>query len=387
MMISPQSFFHVLERMGVTFISGVPDSLLKDFCAFLEAFVPPDRHVIAVNEGSAVGLASGHFLASGRLPMVYLQNSGLGNAINPLLSLADPEVYGLPLVAMIGWRGEPGVKDEPQHVKQGRVTPSLLEAMEVPYRVLDGDEDQAAEIAKWACESALKRSGPVAILVRDGVFNRAANKKHRPFSDTGMMIREAAISLVISAIYSESTIIATTGMISRELHELRVRDKQPRCHDFLTVGSMGHASQIALGVCIARPNANVVCLDGDGAALMHLGGMATIGASPIGNLLHIVLNNGAHDSVGGQPTVGFDVSLTGVAKACGYNEVVGPLTREEEISEAIRYLTLMKGRRFLELRVDKGSRSDLGRPKDSPAQNKVVFSAKLAEAPLNLDWS
>ncbi|MDZ7906648.1 MAG: phosphonopyruvate decarboxylase [Cypionkella sp.] len=379
-MISPQAFHGALESAGVAFMAGVPDSLLKEFCAYVDAALPPAQHVIAANEGSAVGLAAGYYLASGKLPMVYLQNSGLGNTVNPILSLSDPEVYGLPLIVMIGWRGAPGVKDEPQHVKQGRVTPALLDAMELPYRVLDGDEAAAMDVAKWACEETLKRSGPVVILVHKGAFGKAEKKRPARAAQPDMLTREAAIALVTAAIDPASTVVATTGMISRELYEQRVHHQQDRSSDFLTVGAMGHASQIALGISIAQPGANVVCLDGDGAALMHLGGMASVGTTPTGNLLHVVLNNGAHDSVGGQPTVAFDVSLTGVAKACGYHEVIGPLVREDEIRAAVERLTAMKGHRFLELRVATGSRDDLGRPKETPAENKALFAARLAKA-------
>lgn len=376
-MISPKAFHESLAAHGIDFLTGVPDSLLKEFCSYVDAVLPPENHIIAANEGSAVGLAAGYHLATGRVPVVYLQNSGLGNTINPLLSLADPEVYGLPMIVVIGWRGAPGVKDEPQHVKQGRVTPAMLDSMEIPYRVLDGDAEAATEAAKWAVETATTLGGPVALLVHKGAFDKAEAKRPSPVVPAARPTREAAIAMITGALPSSATIVATTGMISRELYEQRGKLGQDRSGDFLTVGSMGHASQIALGIARARPDSQVVCLDGDGAALMHMGGLASIGASRTGNLLHVVLNNGAHDSVGGQPTVAYDISLTGVARACGYSAVEGPVETEEEIVGLVKRLSQLPGRRFLEVLVKPGSRADLGRPKETPSENKAIFVSRL----------
>lgn len=376
-MISPKAFHETLASQGVSFLAGVPDSLLKEFCAYVDAALPPEKHVIAANEGTAMGLATGYHLATGDLPMVYLQNSGLGNIINPALSIADPEVYGVPMIILVGWRGMPGVKDEPQHVKQGRVTPASLDAMEIPYRALNGDKGAAAENAKWAAETARGRNGPVVLLVHKGAFAKAEQKRPARAKDANIMEREQAISLITETVRTDSTIVATTGMISRELYEQRGVKGQDRASDFLTVGGMGHASQIALGIAIAAPAKDVTCIDGDGAVLMHMGGMATIGQSRTGNLLHIVLNNGAHDSVGGQPTVGFDISMPDIARACGYDQVVGPLTDKGAVAAQVARLTALPGRRFLEVRVNTGSRSDLGRPKETPAENKASFMARL----------
>jgi phosphonopyruvate decarboxylase len=376
-MISPKNFHDALSAHGVDFLSGVPDSLLKEFCAYVDAALPTENHVIAANEGTAVALAAGHHLATGSLPLVYLQNSGLGNTINPLLSLADPEVYALPMIVMIGWRGAPGVKDEPQHVKQGRITPALLDAMEIPYRELDGDPVTAAEAATWASQTAREISAPVVLLVHKGAFAKAEAKRPARAVPEHFMTREAAIATITETLPADSIIVATTGMISRELYEQRVNRQQDRSGDFLTVGSMGHASQIALGIARSKPGAQVVCLDGDGAALMHLGGMATIGTSECGDLLHIVLNNGAHDSVGGQPTVAQQISLTAIALACGYDRVAGPVDTKAAILSQVGTLAQQSGRRFLEVLVRPGSRSDLGRPKESPAQNKELFVARL----------
>lgn len=376
-MISPKVFHAVLAAEGVDFLAGVPDSLLKEFCAYVDAVLPPEGHVITANEGTAVALAAGHHLATGNLPMVYLQNSGLGNAVNPLLSLADPEVYAIPMIVLVGWRGEPGVKDEPQHIKQGRVLPAMLDSMEIPWRALEGDPDAAAQAARWAAETARTNSTPVVLLVHKGAFGKAEEKRRERGVPENMLTREAAIQILTTTLPVGATVVASTGMISRELYESRGELGQDRASDFLTVGSMGHASQIALGIARAKPGALVVCLDGDGAALMHLGGMATIGTSETGDLLHIVLNNGAHDSVGGQPTVGQQISLTAIAAACGYNLVTGPLVEEDDIRAEIARMAKMPGRRFLELHIRPGSRADLGRPKESPLENKTQFMARL----------
>lgn len=376
-MISPKAFHAALAAEGVDFLAGVPDSLLKEFCAYVDAVLPPEGHVIAANEGTAVGLAAGHHLATGSLPMVYLQNSGLGNTVNPLLSLADPEVYAIPMIVLVGWRGAPGVKDEPQHVKQGRVTPAMLDAMEIPWRALEGAPEAATEAAQWAAATARQTGAPVVLLVHKGAFGKAEERRPAPVVPQTMLTREAAIRLVTGALPAEATIVATTGMISRELYESRGALGQDRSSDFLTVGSMGHASQIALGIARAKPGTQVVCLDGDGAALMHLGGMATIGTSETGDLLHIVLNNGAHDSVGGQPTVAQQISLTAIATACGYDVVSGPFENETDIRAEVTRLAQLPGRRFVELRIRPGSRADLGRPRESPAENKAQFVARL----------
>lgn len=377
MTVSPKAFHAALAEHGVNFLTGVPDSLLKEFCTYVDAALPPEAHVIAANEGSAIGLAAGFHLATNNLPLVYLQNSGLGNTINPLLSLADAEVYGIPMIVLVGWRGAPGVKDEPQHVKQGRVTPAMLDAMELPYKVLGGDPDEANAIALWAAETARSRSAPVVILVHKGAFGKAEAGRPAQEAPEGRLAREEAIALITANLPASTTIVATTGMISRELYDQRTALGQDRSTDFLTVGSMGHASQIALGITRARPDIDVACLDGDGAALMHLGGMASIGASRSGNLFHIVLNNGAHDSVGGQPTVAFEVSLCDIAQACGYETVEGPLETEADIRAQVQRLSHLPGRRFLEVRVRTGSRADLGRPKESPAENKAIFVKRL----------
>ncbi len=370
-MISPAYFYDKLTGMGVGFYTGVPDSLLKHLCSYLKDNVPDERNIIAANEGCAVGLAAGYHLATGKVPMVYMQNSGMGNATNPLLSLADPDVYNIPMVIVIGWRGEPGVHDEPQHVKQGKITCTLLETMEIPYSVLP-DNEQGCDIVFEECSEYLKKNGsPYAIVVRKDTFSEYKPQKkaeEQPFE----MSREEAIE-IISTVEQGSIFVSTTGMASRELYE--IRDKKGESHesDFLTVGSMGHSSQIALGIALNRPDRRIVCIDGDGAVIMHMGGMSTIATQAPKNLVHIMINNGVHDSVGGQPTVSREIDLHGIAQAMGYKNVFTVRTKEE-LEKA---LECKSGPRFLQVMVHRGNRKDLGRPKSTPAENKTALMKNI----------
>lgn len=373
-MIDPAQVFDSLCRYGVGFFAGVPDSLLKDFCAYVTDHAPAESHVITANEGAAIGVAAGYHLATHGLALVYLQNSGLGNVVNPLLSLADPEVYSIPMLLMIGWRGEPGVKDEPQHIKQGRVMLALLDAMEIPYLTLSGDPEEAERNLAEAVARARSGSCPVAIVVRKGTFSpyRLASA-----SDTDQpMTREEAIRALVESIEGDAAVVSTTGMISRELYEIRCERGEPAGCDFLTVGSMGHASSIAFGVATQKPGRPVYCFDGDGALLMHLGSLGVLGQAAPTNFKHVVLNNGCHDSVGGQPTVGFSIRLGEIARACGYR-VIGRVSDRSGLQAALYELKVVPGPALLEIEVRKGSRKDLGRPTSTPLQNKAAFMCRL----------
>ena len=360
-MISPSFFCKELEGLGVGFYSGVPDSLLKNLCAYITDNVPQKDNIIAVNEGCAIGLAAGYHIATGKIPVVYMQNSGMGNATNPLLSLADPDVYNIPIILIIGWRGEPGVHDEPQHVKQGKVTCPLLETMGIPYVVLSDDEGICKEQIA-GCGDHLKKNGsPFAFVVRKNTFS----EYKLPANDDGYpMSREQAIEIIAGEM-KDALFVSTTGMASRELYEIRDRNGQDHGSDFLTVGCMGHASQIALGMAL-NCEKEIVCIDGDGAALMHMGGMATIAVRSPRNYIHVVINNGVHDSVGGQPTVSRDIDLSGIARSVGYRNVFS-VSDEKGLKDA---LSCRNGPVFIEVMVHKGARKDLGRPKSTPVENK-----------------
>ncbi|MBR6022062.1 MAG: phosphonopyruvate decarboxylase [Kiritimatiellae bacterium] len=365
-MISCPELLSCLESAGVDLFVGVPDSLLKNFCACL-ADTRPEAHVITANEGGAVALAAGHWLATRHPALVYMQNSGQGNAVNPLASLADPDVYSIPMLLLVGWRGEPGVKDEPQHVKQGKITLSLFETLGIPISVLPDDEPVALSIAADAVRRAVAESRPVALVVRKGLFAPHA-LQNKP-ADIADLRREDAIEGILRALPPSAVVVSTTGMISREVYETRERHGESHARDFLTVGSMGHALMIALGIAKAQPARPVVCLDGDGASIMQMGNLAIAGQSGCSNLFHIVLNNAAHDSVGGQPTVGGAISLPAIAAACGYR-----------LAPSLDVLFAPSpSPSFLEIRVAKGARSDLGRPKEPPQTNKALFMETLSK--------
>lgn len=373
-MISPKRFFDELKGHQIDFYTGVPDSLLKNLCAYITDNLPSSQHIIAANEGGAVGLAAGYHLATGKIPVVYMQNSGLGNTVNPLMSLTDKLVYNIPVLLVIGWRGEPGVKDEPQHRKQGLVTLPLLETMGIQYEVLADDESQLAEQIGRAVTHMQATREAFALVVKKGTFD--SYKLQSDAASSFTLSRENAIKLVASHVSSNDVIVSTTGMISRELFEYRAAMNHGHHQDFLTVGSMGHASQIALGVAINKPDRKVFCFDGDGATIMHAGNMAIIGSVAPSNYYHIVFNNGAHDSVGGQPTVGHQVDIPSVARAFGY-KTVKTVDNESDLVQQLESLTNEEAPLLLEIKVKKGARADLGRPTTTPIENKEALMAFL----------
>lgn len=375
-MIRPEYFYNTLRGMGIDFYTGVPDSLLKDICAYITDHADRKNNIIAANEGGAVGLAAGYHLATGNIPVVYMQNSGLGNTVNPLMSLTDSDVYRIPVLLVIGWRGEPGVHDEPQHVKQGKTTLPLLDAMEIRHEIMSGDEAELERQLAGAVRYMKETGRAFALVVKKGTFGKykLQNGTHNPYT----MEREEAIKAVAGAMDVKDIVVSTTGKISRELFEHRTATGEGHSRDFLTVGSMGHASQIALGIALNRPERNVYCFDGDGAAIMHMGGMGIVASMLPGNFYHIVFNNGAHDSVGGQPTIGFGIDLPKIAAGCGYKTVMSVATRSE-LDAILLTLTTLPAPLLLEIKVKKGSRDDLGRPTTTPVENKEALMSFLEE--------
>lgn len=367
-MIRPSFFYQELASHGINFYAGVPDSLLKNLCAYVTDHA--QHHIIAANEGGAMGIAAGHYLATQQIPVVYMQNSGEGNIINPLASLVDKDVYQIPVLLVIGWRGKPGVHDEPQHVKQGKVTTSLLDTMGIPYAILAKEEDQAGMQIRLAVEFMQKAKECYALIIEKDTFDAYALQNKQENNLT--LSREEAIKVVASAIGDKDVIVSTTGMISRELFEYRAMNGQGHERDFLTVGSMGHASQIALGIAMEKQDRCVWCFDGDGAAIMHLGGLAIVASKGLKNYIHVVFNNGAHDSVGGQPTVGLDIDLPAIAKAVGYKVAIS-VASKEELEKQLKTFSSVEGPILLEVRVKKGNRKDLGRPTTTPIQNKEAL--------------
>ena len=378
-MISPKFFIETLKEKGIDCFAGVPDSLLKNICAYITDHFDAAHNIIAANEGAAVGLAAGHYLATGQPACVYMQNSGEGNIINPLASLTDQEVYNIPVLLLIGWRGRPGVHDEPQHVKQGKVTTGLLNVMSVNYEVLSKEEEKAAKQIEKAVKN-LANKEVFALVIEKDTFEdyKLQNVEVNDFT----MSREEAIQTVAAALGEKDCIVSTTGMISRELFEYRAAMNQGHERDFLTVGSMGHASQIALGIALAQQERRVWCFDGDGASIMHMGSMAIVANKAPKNYVHVVFNNGAHDSVGGQPTVGLKIDLPSVAKAVGYKSVYSVDNKdalEKQLSIINSQLSINEYPIFLEIRVRKGNRKDLGRPTTTPIQNKEALMEFLSK--------
>lgn len=374
-MIRPSYFYDTLKGFGIDFYAGVPDSLLKNLCAYITDHADATHNIIVANEGGAMGIAAGYHLATGRIACVYMQNSGEGNIINPLASLTDKEVYNIPVLLLIGWRGRPGMHDEPQHVKQGKVTTGLLNTMGINYTVLSKDEEKAAKQVDAACKYMSSTNECYALVIEKDTFDAYA-LQNKVVSGLGLS-REDAIETAVRCLQEDAVVVSTTGMISRELFEIRERNGQGHAHDFLTVGSMGHASQIALGIALQQPKRPVYCFDGDGACIMHMGNMAITAQMQPKNYIHIVFNNGAHDSVGGQPTVGLNISIPAVATAVGYKTVYS-IETSDGLAGVLKKVQQTEGPNLIEVKVKKGNRKDLGRPTATPQMNKVALKNFLA---------
>ena len=373
-MVSPKFFIDALASQNIDFFAGVPDSLLKNICAYITDNLPKEQNIIAANEGGAIGIAAGYHLSTGRIPVVYMQNSGEGNIINPLASLTDKEVYNIPVLLLIGWRGMPGIHDEPQHVKQGKITTGLLNTMGINYTVLSKEEDKAESQIQKAVDYMQRTKEVYALVIEKDTFETYTLQNN---VDSGLTLsREEAIETVVDQLQANAVVVSTTGMISRELFEIRERRGQDHAHDFLTVGSMGHASQIALGIALQQPNRPVYCFDGDGASIMHMGNMAITASMQPRNYIHIIYNNGAHDSVGGQPTVGLDIDFVAIAKALGYKRTY---TCDSVVSLKANLMDAQahEGPCLIEVKVRKGNRKDLGRPTTTPVQNKEALMLLL----------
>ena len=372
-MIKPIEFLNALKKAKIQFVTGVPDSLLKEICACIDKIFSKKNHIIATNEGSAVAMEIGHYLASKNPAVVYMQNSGMGNSINPTTSLADPKVYGIPIIFLIGWRGEllkngKQLKDEPQHIKQGKITLEQLKILKIPYKIISSKTKNIKLIIKKFKKLALKRSGPVALVFRKKTFLPFKNfEKNKGFN---LISRENAINEIIKKLNKNVIVVSTTGMASRELFELRKLKKQSNIADFLTVGGMGHVGQIATGIALKKPNKKILCIDGDGSILMHMGSLAI--NAQCSNLTHVILNNECHDSVGGQPTKGNVVNFASIAKSCGYKNTK-IIKKNENINRIIKKQIYKKGSSLIVVKCKKGSRPNLGRPNQNLFKRKREF--------------
>lgn len=360
-----------VEILGVDFYAGVPDSQLKALCNYLmdKYGIDSKHHIIAANEGNCTALAAGYHLATGKIPVVYMQNSGEGNVINPIASLLNDKVYAIPVIFVIGWRGEPGVHDEPQHIFQGEITDKLMEVMDVVTFIVGHDTSEEELIVKMAeFRKVLFKGKSVAFIIRKGTLTDAPDVEYK---NNNEMVREEIIRHIV-AVSGKDPIVSTTGKASRELFEIREANGQSHKYDFLTVGSMGHTSSIALGVALNKPDKKIWCIDGDGSVLMHMGAMAVIGANKPSNMVHIVINNGAHESVGAMPTVANEIDIVGIAKACGYYYTVC-VDAYDDLDHELDMAKSRKGLSLIEVKCSIGGREDLGRPTIGTIENKEVF--------------
>ena len=372
-MINPDNFIKAIKNNKLNFITGVPDSLLKNLTNRINNNFK--KHIISTNEGSAVSFAIGHYLSSKKPGIVYLQNSGLGNIINPITSLAHPKVYGIPMILIIGWRGEiKGTKqvlDEPQHKKQGEITIKQLRLLNIPFRIINQNTKNLFELINKIMKISLKKQTPVAIVVRKNTFknlNKIDVKNKKEF------LREDVIKEILSVLNTKNTIISTTGMASRELYEIRKKNKQNTSTDFLTIGGMGHASQVASGIAMNIKNKKIICIDGDGSLLMHMGSLGI--SSQFKNLIHILINNKCHDSVGGQPTLGKSIDFSKIAKLCGYKSSI-LIKKKVNIKKLIGKALKSTKSSFLQINCSKGFRQNLGRPGRNMKKRKILFIKKL----------
>lgn len=371
-MVNQAQLFESLDKLGVKFFTGVPDSLLNDFCLYLVNNISDGQHVMAANEGNAIAIAAGNYMATGNIPVVYMQNSGIGNATNPLLSLTHDCVYGIPMILVIGWRGDPSINDHAQHKKQGELTPVLMSDMDIPYEILDAD-DTVIDKFTWALNKAKEISSPVALIAKKAILTQ--KEKKQTYAESKLMNREEAVAAVADVFGSDAIYLGTTGRATREVHEQLIAHGIGEGHEWQNVGSMGHVSSVGLGLALARPDKRIVVFDGDAAAVMHLGALVTNCRYKAGNMVHIVLNNGVNESVGGQPSAGYLIDLTTVAKACGYRTVGHAVETKEELQQIVRENQSGEMPLFIDVHVRQGIRSDM--PKlniDHKAQKEALMN-------------
>ena len=369
-MVDLKQLFVALDEKGVKFFTGVPDSLLNNFCLYMVENIPDGQHVMAANEGNAVAIAAGHYMAAGDVPVVYMQNSGIGNATNPLLSLTHDCVYGIPMILVIGWRGDPAINDHAQHKKQGELTPVLMKDMDIPYEILD-NENTVIQKFEWAIDKAKEISAPVALIAKKAILTEELKKQEYP--ESRLMNREEAVSAVVDVLGSDAIYLGTTGRATREVHEQLKEHSIGEGHEWQNVGSMGHVSSVGLGIALAKPEQKVVVFDGDAAAVMHMGALATNCRYKAGNMIHIVLNNGVNESVGGQPSAGYVINLTDIAAACGYKTGHAVETKEE-LQAILKDYKKNDMPLFVDVHVRQGIRKDM--PKlniDHKAQKEALM--------------
>jgi len=370
-------FMKAIFNLGADFFTGVPDSLLRPFIDYImRAYGVSEKHIVAANEGTAVGLAAGHYLATSKPAVVYMQNSGIGNAVNPICSLLHKKVYAIPVIFVIGWRGEPGIKDEPQHIFQGEATLPLLDCLEIPYFVISNETGLTNIIEQVQIfKKHIDGGQSVAFVIKNNVLQ---NDDKVIYKSDYTLTRENVIKIILRYSLPGDVFVCSTGKLSREVFELREQSNSGHASDFLTVGSMGHSIMIAQGIALAKPSRRVFCLDGDGAVLMHMGSLAVAGAQDLKNLIHIVINNGAHETVGGVPTVCSQINLSDIASKLGYRHTFCAIS-DDELYMLLDGLDYIDGPVFIEVMCNLISRENLGRPTITPAQNKSCFMSYLSK--------
>lgn len=367
-------FAHKVKKLGINTVTGIPDSTLQQFCDYICKNDIFENHIVTENEGASVGVAIGEYLATGSPACIYMQNSGLGNVVNPITSLANSDVYGIPMLLIVGWRGEPGTKDEPQHKYMGKITLDLLKVLDIPYAVVDSQttEDELDGFLE-AARNSFADNKQYALVVKRGAFEKDNNIA---YSNNYLMKREQAIEIIVRWLKEDDIVVSTTGKISREMYENCDAILESHAQTFLTVGGMGHANMIAYQLAKRKSDQRVICLDGDGAILMHMGSLAVLGRKPANNMIHICFNNDAHESVGGMPTGAVGMSYAGIAEQCGYNKVYH-VDEEKALQETLARIRTDHEMAFLEINVAIGSRNDLGRPKETAEENKISFMEYL----------
>ena len=356
-MIELKNFFDFLKRKNISFFTGVPDSILKEFSIYIKK--NKINHIATTNEGSAVALATGYHLSKNKIPAIYLQNSGFANSINPLVSVLHKKVYSIPSLLIIGWRGFPGSKDEPQHLTKGLITKNLLKLLGIKFCVLKNKND--FKDLSNLIDYSKKNKTPIACLVKKNTFNK--NKKIHKLKKEKIncVKRDHFIRELLGSIKKNTKIISTTGYISREL--FRKSSEIQKKNNFYVVGGMGHCSMIALGYSLFT-NKKVLCLDGDGSMLMHFGSLFTIGQYSKKNFKYILLNNNSHESVGGQETYLQNINLKKIVKELKFDNYY-LIRNSKELKSKLKFFLNSKKRSFLEVKMSKFNENHLlGRPKN-----------------------
>ncbi len=355
-MINPIKFIEFFKRNKISFFTGVPDSTLKNFTYLLNKEFK--NHYPVYNEGSAISLAIGYHLSKKNIACVYLQNSGLSNAINPLISIAHKKVYSIPLLILIGWRGSPkGPPDEPQHHVKGKITKDILKLLDIKTIVLN-DENDFSKLKKLINFSK-NNNRAVACLIKNNTFknvNLTFKKKHKK----SKIYRKEVLDELLKQIKKKTKIISTTGFTSREIYQLRKEKNYQNGKDFYMVGGMGHAGMVSLGVAINEKN-QIICLDGDGSILMHMGSLKTQGLFGRKNFKHILLNNNCHESVGEQDTFAEGTNFPKLCKMLGYKNVF-EISYKKDLKKKLNSFLKSNGPSFLEIKIRTGTLKNLIRP-------------------------